>query len=108
MSESIRLKRGKSGHTKVSSGSKNNVKGLPSPQATITKTGITNNEIWMQDPTATFIAKSNFPLLATTTAVVCSAALEMMGMTMRVIHSLLTEECSTRPLMLSTRFSAVR
>lgn len=48
---------------------------------------MTNSEICIQLPTATLIAKSNFPLLATITAVVCSAALLMMGMIMSVIHS---------------------
>lgn len=84
------------------------MRGLPIPQATRTSTGITNREICIQLPTATLIAKSNFPLLATITAVVCSAALLIIGMIMSVIHSFETEGCAaTRPSRESTRYSAV-
>lgn len=94
--------------TTVSSGSNKSVSGFPIPHATRTKTGITNSAIWMQLPTATLIAKSNLPLLATITAVVCSAALPIMGMMMSVIHSFDTEGCAaTRPSSESTKYSAV-
>ena len=41
------------GHTMVSIGSKRRVKGLPRPQATMIKIGITNRAICIQLPTAT-------------------------------------------------------
>jgi len=71
----------------VSTGSNNNVSGLPSPHAINIKSGTTNSAIWIQLPTATDIAKSNFPFLATTTAVTCSAAFERIGRMINVRNS---------------------
>ena len=95
-------------NTIVSSGSKKSVRGLPIPHPTRTSVGMTKSAIWMQLPIATPIARSNLPLHATMTAVVCSAAFEMTGMMMSVIHSEDTFGCAaTSPSSDSTRHSAV-
>lgn len=74
-----------------------------------TNIGMTKSAIWIQLPTATLIARSNFPFRATTTAVVCSAALLMIGMTIRVMNSLDTLGlAATRPSSEPTRCSAVK
>jgi hypothetical protein len=60
----------------------------------------------MEEPTATPIAKSILFLLATVTAVTCSAALPTMGRMMRPTNASLKDEVSTTALILSTINSA--
>jgi hypothetical protein len=46
--------------------------GLPTHQPNMTVTGTTNNEICVEDPTATPIARSILFFIATETAVICN------------------------------------
>ena len=71
-----------------------------------TMTGVTKSAIWMDDPTATPIARSILFFEATVTAVMCSAALPTIGRMMRPTNASETGLRERRAGMLSTRNSA--
>ncbi|KAH3663664.1 hypothetical protein OGAPHI_005065 [Ogataea philodendri] len=60
-----------------------------------TRNGVTNNEIWIEEPTATPTARSILFFTATTTAVTCSAALPTIGITIKPIKVFERPELST-------------
>jgi len=69
--------------------------------------GVTKRAIWIEEPTATPMARSILFFVATVTAVTCSAALPTMGRMMRPMKASLMPSCSsTTALMESTMNSA--
>jgi len=74
------------------------------PNSTIT--GVTKSAIWILEPTATPIARSILFLLATVTAVTCSAAFPTIGRMMRPTKASEMLVLVTRWLILDTKNSA--
>ncbi|KAK2122118.1 hypothetical protein NOF04DRAFT_1337289, partial [Fusarium oxysporum II5] len=72
-------------------------------QPTMTREGATRRAIWIEEPTATPMARSILSRSATATAVTCSATLPTLGIKIRPMKPRLIPEVVTRLLVLSTR-----
>jgi hypothetical protein len=92
----------------VSKTLKNRVILAPSGQPIMTIRGVTRRAIWMDEPTATPMARSILSFMATVTAVTCSAALPTMGNKIKPTKVSEMPLPSTMPSILSTRNSAHR
>ncbi|KAG6545498.1 hypothetical protein Mapa_013100 [Marchantia paleacea] len=78
---------------------------IPNTQPTRTQNGMTNMEIWVDDPMPTPKEMSSLSFIANTTALPCSAALPTRGRMITLMKATGMLHISAAPWIASTRYS---